>query len=309
MKFEEKETKISKKYALILLYVICGIIAVYFTNKIIHLSKLSNPYYEISDLDKKIIVSEFKNLPMTSRNQLIEDIDKFLNKDFHKFNRTGNKNIDKIFNKINFDLERFFISPNFSYSDSESNKLRDRADKELNKEFSKMASGNLSDRDFDKSLYKLERYQKEIAKLEEKKQRKISEIRWQIQKKDEYFSKTIPSLMAIMKEINPNYKETQPMVSIVPPLSKTEPSLPKIEPPPFNEELMGIKYAMTIENGNLFCYVNDSWNSVPFNIKKKFITQIGKEAYFGKTDFILRNSKGKDVAEYNNGTFNFPIRR
>ncbi len=71
--------------------------------------------------------------------------------------------------------------------------------------------------------------------------------------------------------------------------------------PAFNEELLGIKYVMAVEDGSLFCYVDDSWTAVSNNIKKDFLKQIGNKKYFGKKQFTVRNSRGERVAEYRSG--------
>jgi len=52
--------------------------------------------------------------------------------------------------------------------------------------------------------------------------------------------------------------------------------------------------------------IGNGWikTSMPF-----LFVRIGEKKYFGKADFILRNSKSKDIAEYHNGSIDFSVRR
>ncbi len=69
----------------------------------------------------------------------------------------------------------------------------------------------------------------------------------------------------------------------------------------FNEELLGIKYFMTVDNGIVYCNVDDSWVSISDDEKRNFGKQIGQKKYFGKTQFTIKNSGGTNLAEYNSG--------
>ncbi len=69
----------------------------------------------------------------------------------------------------------------------------------------------------------------------------------------------------------------------------------------FNEELLGVKFIMTVENGIVYCIVDDSWNSISDKDRRDFLKQVGQKKYFGKTQFTVKNSGGTNLAEYSSG--------
>lgn len=89
-------------------------------------------------------------------------------------------------------------------------------------------------------------------------------------------------------------------------VSQQSPSEQRSEPTSvFNEELLGVKYMIAVENGIVYCNVDDSWVSISDNEKRNFLRQIGQKKYFGKTQFIAKDSKGVNLAEYKNGSIEF----
>lgn len=86
-----------------------------------------------------------------------------------------------------------------------------------------------------------------------------------------------------------------------------QPPLEQISEPSsvLNEELLGVKYSMTVESGIVYCNVNNSWGSISDNEKRNFLKQIGQKKYFSKTQFIAKDSKGVNLAEYKDGSIKF----
>jgi hypothetical protein len=74
------------------------------------------------------------------------------------------------------------------------------------------------------------------------------------------------------------------------------------EPSPYNEELLSVKYAMTVEDGIVYCNVDSAWGSLTEKDKKDFIRQLGQRRYFGKRQFIVKDRSGARLAEYNKGS-------
>lgn len=101
--------------------------------------------------------------------------------------------------------------------------------------------------------------------------------------------------------------ETEKSIEQLPQSIKQEASTQPVPAPTsepsskFNEELLGVKYVMTMEDGVLYCNVDDSWKSISDKEKREFLKQIGQKKYFGKTQFILKDSSGTNLAEYKNG--------
>jgi len=83
-------------------------------------------------------------------------------------------------------------------------------------------------------------------------------------------------------------------------IQESEPSLS------LQEELLGVKYTLTVENGILYCQVDDTlWNNAPENDKRNFLKLLEQKKYFGKTQFIVKNSKGDHLAEFIGGKIKF----